>query len=123
VLLRLYRFISSSKIDNDSFIYSSTSKPELSTSAAIRNAGIRPANGAFRTSRLASVYAGSEPLLRFRGGQARGISSPTVLLCGIPPQRTLHVRDKPLSISTYEQKIEPSLHAVLPPPNPITLTD
>jgi hypothetical protein len=64
VMLRLYRCLIRSRLDYGSFIYASASKNILSIIDPIQHCGIRFSTGAFRTSRVESLYTESgEPAL------------------------------------------------------------
>ncbi|KAJ4433175.1 hypothetical protein ANN_15432 [Periplaneta americana] len=56
VLLRLYRSLIRSKLDYGCFIYGLANKSKLRFLDTIHHHGIRLATGAFRTSRIASLY-------------------------------------------------------------------
>ena len=56
VLLRLYRALIRSKLDYGCFIYGSANKSKLRLLDTIHHRGIRLSTGAFRTSRIASLY-------------------------------------------------------------------
>jgi hypothetical protein len=78
VMLRLYQALIRSKIDYGSFVYGSTKKSRLCVLDHVRSAALRLATGAFRTSRLESLYAESgDPPLTVR----RNIFSATVSQC------------------------------------------
>lgn len=64
VNLRLYRALIRSKIVYGSFVYGSATKFKLSIIDSVHNKGIRLATGAFRTSRLRSLFveSGEPPL-------------------------------------------------------------
>jgi hypothetical protein len=67
VKLRLCRALIRSKTDCDSFVCGSARKSRLSVIDPVHNTGLRLATGAFRTSRMDSLYAESgEPLLTVR---------------------------------------------------------
>jgi hypothetical protein len=66
-MLRLYRSLIRFKVDYGSFVYGSTTESTFSNINPIHNTGIRLATGAYRTSRLESLYAESgEPPLNLR---------------------------------------------------------
>lgn len=63
-LLRIYRAVVRSKLDYGSFIYGSANKSKLKMLDPIHHQGLRLATGAFRTSRIESLYCESgEPSL------------------------------------------------------------
>ncbi|RUS68574.1 hypothetical protein EGW08_023664, partial [Elysia chlorotica] len=66
-LLKLYRTLVRSKLDYGSIVYGSAKKHILKTLDPIHHQGLRIALGAFRTSPVQSLYAGSgEPSLEHR---------------------------------------------------------
>jgi hypothetical protein len=63
-MLRHYHSLVRSKLDYSSFVYGSATKSKLSIIDTVHNMGIHIATGAFRASRLESLYAESgEPPL------------------------------------------------------------
>ena len=67
VLLRLYRTLVRSKLDNGCIVYGSARQSYLRKLGSIHNQGLRLALGAFRTSPVNSLYAeANEPSLNLR---------------------------------------------------------
>ena len=101
-MLRLYRSLIRSKLDYGCFIYGSATKGKLRLLDTVHHSGIRLATGAFRTSRIESLYAESgEPCLSLRRDIL--LCSYTTRLASQPLHPTHRIVLKPDLIHRYER--------------------